>query len=66
MADALDEEQADILQLTVAAIGGVDEDENGASVYIKGDECIGTSLWVRPPPPLLLRTAHAGQIVWAT
>jgi hypothetical protein len=50
MADALDEEQADILQLTVAAIGGVDEDENGASVYIKGDECIGTSLWVRAPP----------------
>ena len=38
----VDDEQLRVLQMTVAAIGGVEEDENGNVQYVKGDECTGT------------------------
>ena len=42
MDNLVEDEQAQILQLTVAAIGGFEEDEHGNITYAKGDECIGT------------------------
>ena len=45
LAPVTDEEQSRILQLTVAAIGGPEEDENGVPHYSKGDECLGEKIW---------------------